>query len=394
MACGTSIGTLFYDGDLAITFCPLTAPFDGMRNEVRPMSALNQLARTGTKIYLDSIAPHLVQRYLDEGAEGATSNPSIIAALVASGNYDDVLADLLLQSPDDRDVAWSFADFLAVEAEQEFMTIWENSEYNEGWVSFEVDPMIESDEYGMTIDERVEAYVAQSHRARDAGSPNRMIKIPATRAGLLALTPLAAAGIPLNVTLIFTPNQYELARAAVAEGLERNPNPRDFKSVYSVFVSRIEQYAKVHLPYMSDEATSRLPIANAKQIWLMNQDFWSKHPQRLDQEIVFASTGTKDPADRKWKYVAALAGADIQTIPPDTLAAIEEASPSFRRKIDEPENDEIIDEIERTLDLSHMHKTLLREGMDKFIEAQRNLEAMIAKLRSDSNPTKLLPRGN
>jgi transaldolase len=145
---------------------------------------------------------------------------------------------------------------------------------------------------------------------------------------------------------------------------------------------------------MSDEATSRLPIANAKQIWLMNQDFWSKHPQRLDQEIVFASTGTKDPADRKWKYVAALAGADIQTIPPDTLAAIEEASPSFRRKIDEPENDEIIDEIERTLDLSHMHKTLLREGMDKFIEAQRNLEAMIAKLRSDSNPTKLLPRGN
>jgi len=358
------------------------------------MSALNQLARTGTKIYLDSIAPHLVQRYLDEGAEGATSNPSIIAALVASGNYDDLLADLLMQSPDDRDVAWSFTDFLAVEAEQEFITIWENSEHNEGWVSFEVDPMIESDEYDMTIDERVEAYVAQSHRAREAGSPNRMIKIPATQAGLLALTPLAAAGIPLNVTLIFTPNQYELARAAVVEGLERNPNPLDFKSVYSVFVSRIEQYAKVHLPYMSDEATSRLPIANAKQIWLMNQDFWSKHPQRLDQEIVFASTAAKNPADRKWKYVAALAGADIQTIPPDTLAEIEEASPSFRREIDEPENDEIIDEIERTLDLSHMHKTLLREGMDKFIEAQRNLEAMIAKLRSDRNPTKLLPRKN
>ena len=356
------------------------------------MSALNQLARSGTKIYLDSIAPHLVRHYLDEGAEGATSNPSIIAALVASGDYDALLADLLRQSPDDRDVAWSFADFLAIEAEQEFMTIWENSEYNEGWVSFEVDPMIESDEYEMTIDERVDAYVAQANRARETGSPNRMIKIPATQAGLRALTPLAAAGIPLNVTLIFTPNQYAMARAAISEGLESNSNPRDFKSVYSVFVSRVEQYAKVHLPYMSDEATSRLPIANAKQIWLMNQDYWGTHPQRLDQEIVFASTGTKNPADRKWKYVAALAGSDIQTIPPDTLAAIEEASPSFRRGIDEPEDDEIIEEIKRTLDIAHMHKTLLREGMEKFIEAQRNLESTIARLRSDTNQTKLLPR--
>jgi transaldolase len=135
-----------------------------------------------------------------------------------------------------------------------------------------------------------------------------------------------------------------------------------------------------------------LPIANAKQIWLMNQDYWGTHPQRLDQEIVFASTGTKNPADRKWKYVAALAGSDIQTIPPDTLAAIEEASPSFRRGIDEPEDDEIIEEIERTLDIAHMHKTLLREGMEKFIEAQRNLESTIARLRSDTNQTKLLPR--
>jgi transaldolase len=339
------------------------------------MSALNQLARTGTKIYLDSIAPHLVRKYLDEGAEGATSNPSIIAA-----------------SPDDRDVAWSFADFLAVEAEQEFMTIWENSEYNEGWVSFEVDPMIESDDYDMTIDERVEAYVDQSNRARETGSPNRMIKIPATQAGLLALTPLAAAGIPLNVTLIFTPNQYAMARTAISKGLEQNSNPRDFKSVYSVFVSRVDQYAKVHLPYLSEETASRLAIANAKQIWLMNQDFWSTHPQRLDQEIVFASTGTKNPADRKWKYVAALAGSDIQTIPPETLATIEEASPSFRRAIDEPENEEVIEEIERTLDISHMHRTLLREGMEKFIAAQRDLEESIARLRSNNNPTKLLPR--
>jgi transaldolase len=356
------------------------------------MSALNQLARTGTKIYLDSIAPDLVQHYLDEGAEGATSNPSIIAELVASGDYNALLADLLRQSPEDRDVAWAFADFLAAEAEQEFMTIWENSEYNEGWVSFEVDPMIESDEYDMTIDERVEAYVDQAQRARQAGSPNRMIKIPATQAGLQALTPLAAAGVPLNVTLIFTPNQYEIARAAIEEGLQSNSNHRDFKSVYSVFVSRVEQYAKVHLPYLSAEATSRFPIANAKQIWLMNQDFWSKHPMRLDQEIVFASTGTKDPSDRKWKYVAALAGSDIQTIPPATLAAIEEASPSFQRKIEDPEEDEIIEEIERTLDLSHMHKTLLREGMEKFMQAQRNLEATIANLRSENNQIRLLPR--
>ena len=149
-----------------------------------------------------------------------------------------------------------------------------------------------------------------------AGHKNRMIKVPATAAGLGALEELAAAGITLNVTLIFSERQYRAARDAVWKGAQRRPDKgAGLKSVYSIFVSRVDVYTEKQVPDLSPEAQGMVGIVNAKRLWKLNQDFWADKGLKLQQEIIFASTGTKKKTDPADKYVAALAGSDIQTNP-------------------------------------------------------------------------------
>src|SRR5262249_17737174 len=151
-----------------------------------------------------------------------------------------------------------------------------------------------------------------------AGHKNRMIKIPATAGGLAAVEELCAAGVTLNVTLTFTPRQYTAARDAMWKGAQRRPALTGFKSVYSIFVSRVDVYTEQHLPQLSPRAQGLVGIVNAKRIWQMNQRFWADKKLPLQQEIIFASTGTKKPDDPHWKYVDAFAGSDIETNPPAT----------------------------------------------------------------------------
>ena len=150
-----------------------------------------------------------------------------------------------------------------------------------------------------------------------------MIKVPATPAGLDALEELSAAGVTLNVTLIFTMRQYEAARDAIWRGAQRRKSLDRFKSVYSIFISRVDVYTEKHVPDLSPAAQGQVGIVGAKRIWRANQKFWAARPTPLRQEIVFASTGTKKPEDPPWKYVVALAGSDIQTNPPATNEAVE-----------------------------------------------------------------------
>src|SRR5690606_18186635 len=147
---------------------------------------------------------------------------------------------------------------------------------------------------------------------------NRMVKVPATEAGLAALEELAAAGITLNVTLTFTQRQYEVARDAIWRGRQRYGKLESFKSVYSIFVSRVDVYTEKHVPQLSDAAQGQVGIVNAKRIWKHNEQFWKDKGLALEQEIIFASTGTKLPEDPADKYVEAFAGDDIQTNPPAT----------------------------------------------------------------------------
>src|SRR5690606_33480663 len=143
-------------------------------------------------------------------------------------------------------------------------------------------------------------------------------------AGLAALEELAAAGVMLNVTLCFTRRQYLAARDAIWRGVQRSPRGLDsFKSVYSIFVSRIDVYTDKYVRDLSDEAQGEVGILNAKELWRENQAFWADKNLRLKQEIVFASTGRKLDWQGEDYYVENLAGSDIMTNPPETNDAIE-----------------------------------------------------------------------
>src|SRR5690606_13166723 len=122
---------------------------------------------------------------------------------------------------------------------------------------------------------------------------------------------LVASGVTVNVTLTFSERQYEAARDAVWRGAQRRDSLEDFKSVYSIFISRIDVYTEEHVPQLSPAAQGQVGIVNAKRIWQMNQQFWADKNLPLQQEIIFASTGTKKPEDPADKYVTAMAGADI-----------------------------------------------------------------------------------
>jgi len=344
--------------------------------------SISSLVASGTNLYLDSIDPELVKLNLEWGAVGATSNPIIIAGLIESGRFDDALTKLMASGSDDSEIAWALTDQLVQDAQTAFLPIWNSTKGNAGWVSFELDPLIEDSDLNLPHAERVERYVELGKRW-SAGHENRMIKVPATAAGLDALSALCAAGITLNVTLVFTMDQYRAARTNVLEGARKRHSLEDFKSVYSIFVSRVDQYSLKYLPGLSPAAQGQLGIVNAKQIWLDNQLFWNKHSTRLQQEIIFASTGTKDPQDPKEKYVAALAGSDIQTNPPETNAAIAAGNFQFDRQVDRLPDPAIVAELNAAVDMQHLHDTLMAEGIAKFAAPQKQLLSTIGRKRSE-----------
>src|SRR5262249_19187910 len=166
-----------------------------------------------------------------------------------------------------------------------------------------------------------------------------------TPAGFAALEELAAAGVKLNVTLMFTPRQYLQAREAIWRGAQRQRSFEQFKSVYSIFVSRVDVYTQKRVPQLSARAQGQVGILNAKQIWRMNEEFWADKHLPLKQEIVFASTGVKTAGDPPWKYVEAFAGSDIETNPPATNAAVQLSGRTFSRQVDKPLPKEIEAEI-------------------------------------------------
>jgi len=342
---------------------------------------LASLIASGTKLWLDSIDPDLVRTNRAAGATGATSNPVIISDLIKTGRFDDRIAALVKAGHDDDSIAWALTDELVRGAQGVFRDVWKESRGNDGWVSFELDPLLEDPANGLSDDDRVARYVALGTRWSE-GQPNRMIKVPATPAGIRALEPLAAAGVPLNVTLIFTLPQYELARDSVWRGAQQRGGLDSFKSVYSVFVSRIDVYTEKHAPGLSPAAQGMLGIVNAKRAWASNRDFWKAHPTPLEQEIVFASTGVKQAGLDPCRYVAALAGDDIQTNPPATNEAADDPARTFTPQLEQMPAAEVVAELDRAVDMPRLEDVLMREGVEKFVAPQKALLALIASRRA------------
>ncbi len=173
-----------------------------------------------------------------------------------------------------------------------------------------------------------------------------------------------------------------LARRQKRKSLER------FKSVYSIFISRIDVYTKQHVPDLSPAAQGLVGIVNAKRLWQENHEFWKDKKLPLAQEFIFASTGTKDKADPPDKYVSALAGSDIQTNPPATNAAIQ-AMPNkrFTRTVDQLPAKAVLDEVDKKVDFKKLETVLMDEGTKKFADPHKKLLALIAQKRTSLAPT-------
>jgi transaldolase len=343
-------------------------------------SPLRSLIATGTKLWLDSIDPELVKANRALGATGATSNPIIISDLIKTGRFDAQLGALVRRGSSDEEIAWAMTDQLVRGAQEVFAPVWKETAGNDGYVSFELDPLLEDLQLGPPHAERVKRYIELGKRWAK-GHTNRMIKVPATPAGLDALEELAAAGVSLNVTLIFTPRQYRAAREAIWRGAQRAGKLDHFKGVYSIFVSRVDVYTEQHVPSLCAAAQGQVGIVGAKRLWAENSKFWSDKKLPLEQEIIFASTGTKKPSDPPWKYVEALAGDDIQTNPPATNEAVEKSGRTFTRQVDKLPPQEVLDEIDQKVNVEHLEETLMSEGLKKFADPQKALLKTIADKR-------------
>src|SRR5215208_4410978 len=128
------------------------------------MSSLKSLVATGTKLWLDSIDPDLVRENRAAGATGATSNPIIVSDLIQTGRFDEDLVKLLDQGLTDEQAAWQMTDMLVKQAQQVFLPVWEQTKGNDGYVSFELDPLLEDAACPLSMKERSQKYIELGHK--------------------------------------------------------------------------------------------------------------------------------------------------------------------------------------------------------------------------------------
>jgi transaldolase len=345
------------------------------------MTPLQSLVKSGTKLWLDSVDPTEIATNRANGATGATSNPIIISDLIKTGRFDGDIKAFLGQGLDDEAIAWAVTDKLVKEAQAVFEPVWRETQGDDGYVSFELDPLLEDTANTMPVAERSKKYV-ELGKKWSAGHKNRMIKVPATPGGLGAMEELVAAGVCVNVTLIFSERQYNLARDACWRGLQRAADRNRVKTVYSIFVSRLDVYTEKAVPDLSPAAQGQVGIVNAKRIWKLNSQFWADKGLKLKHEMIFASTGTKKKEDPPWKYVEAFAGSDIETNPPATNKAVQDSGRTITRHVDELPPPAVLAEIDKKVDIKKLEETLMTEGLAKFADPQKALLKLIGEKRA------------
>jgi len=293
---------------------------------MRPTKALQDL---GQSLWLDNVTRDLLnsgtlQGYIDDfSVTGLTSNPTIFDhAIKNSATYDGDIARKAPSAKSREDLFFELALADLTRAAELFQPVFARTDGVDGWVSLEVSPVLAHDTSG-TI-----AAARDLHRR--AGKPNLFIKIPGTPEGLPAIEAAIFAGVPINVTLLFSREQYIAAAEAYLRGVERRIkaglNPA-VASVASLFVSRWDVAVSGKVPH---ELPNRLGIAVAQRAYKAYQELLaSARFQRVAnagarvQRLLWASTGTKDPTASDTLYVKALAAPfTVNTMPESTLKAV------------------------------------------------------------------------
>lgn len=296
------------------------------------MTRLHQLSDYGQAIWLDFIRrSHLadgsLRALIDQGVRGVTSNPTIFEqAINRSTDYDPDLRRLTAAgaTPEQIYEALVLEDISA--AADLLRPLYDATGGQDGYVSLEVSPTLANDTAG--------TLAAGLHLSHALGRPNVMIKVPATPAGLPAVSALIAAGVSVNITLIFSLAQYEAVSEAYLDGLERRAVAGDelhpVASVASFFISRVDAAVDPQLERVgAPEMIGRTAIANAALAYARFRElFAGPRWERLAaagarvQRPLWASTGTKDPRLPDTHYVDGLIAPDtVNTVPPATLSA-------------------------------------------------------------------------
>jgi transaldolase len=289
------------------------------------MRATERLQELGQSLWLDNITRSMldggtIERYInDYSVTGLTSNPSIFDKAIGSGDYDDAIREKAGAGLSGEDLFFELAIEDLRRAADLFAPVHQRTDGVDGWVSLEVSPLLAYD-----TTQTVEA--AKALHAR-AGRPNLFIKIPGTPEGLPAITEAIAAGIPINVTLLFSADHYRAAAEAYLDGVERRVGQGldpAVGSVASVFMSRWDVAVATKVPA---DLGDTLGLAVGLDVYrAYRQLMRSDRVQRLQNEgariqrLLWASTKTKDPAASDTLYVHGLAAPfTVNTMPDDTL---------------------------------------------------------------------------
>jgi len=351
------------------------------------MKPTQQLHDLGQSLWLDNITREILangtlRRYIDElSITGLTSNPSIFDHAIKNSNfYDDAILQKMKQGKSGEALFFELAIEDLRQAADLFRPIYDRTNGIDGWVSLEVSPMLAYDTPG-TIAE-VKQLSARAER------PNLFVKIPGTPEGIPAIEECIFAGVPVNVTLLFSHEQYQAAAEAYLRGVERRIqaglNP-DVCSLASVFISRWDKATMGKVP---GELRNELGIAVAKRTYkayrqLLDSERWLRlanagaRPQRL----LWASTGTKDLAASDVLYIKALvAPFTVNTIPDKTLTAFaDHGAVGEPMAPDGDDAEEMIGKFAKAgVDYDKLGSDLQREAAESFVKDWNELLASIA----------------
>lgn len=345
------------------------------------MKATEKLHELGQSLWLDNITRTMLDDGTLEGyisdfsVTGLTSNPTIFDKAISGGDaYDDQIAELRSSGTEGEQLFFELALTDLKRAAKMFESVHERTDEVDGWVSLEVSPLL-ADDAEKTIEQ-----AAELHKRAEC---NIFIKIPGTKAGLKAIEESIFAGVPINVTLLFSTDQYEAAAGAYMKGVERRIGKGldpAVPSVASIFLSRWDVAVA---DQVSAELKNRLGVAVGKRTYrayreLLDSDRWQglanegARPQRL----LFASTGTKDPEASDTLYIEALGAPNtINTMPEKTLLAFADHG-----KVGDPipadggdASRTLAEFAEAGVDTDELAARLQKEGAKAFVDSWREL---------------------
>ena len=351
------------------------------------MKSTQQLHNLGQSIWLDNITRDLLnsgtlKSYIaDFSVTGLTSNPTIFnQAIKNSPAYDAAIRDSLDKSKTSEALFFDLALDDLTSAASLFRPVHEQTDGVDGWVSLEVSPLLAYDTASTLA-------AAKDLHAR-AGAPNLFIKIPGTKEGLPAIEESIFAGVPINVTLLFSREQYVAAADAFMRGTERRIEAGlkpDVPSVASIFISRWDAAVAGKVP---DTLTNKLGIAIAQRAYksymeLLASPRWQRafNFGARAQRLLWASTGTKDPKASDTLYVKALASPfTVNTMPEATLKALaDHGEIGAMISPDGGDCEQVLAQFAKAgVDVNALATKLQEEGAKSFVKSWDELMGVIA----------------